>query len=172
MSARARPLLVLLGVSLFLAGCTTGQRTQIPVDERFGHRPDAGADEREMVVIVPPDSQQTYFYYAAPFDSVHVRAAPFRDGVDPSMQELPVEVLVKGSFPDACTELHELEQTRTAHIIDIKLRIRRPRGMVCAAVVRPYRFYFMLEGLYRPGHYTMKLNEEYVPFQITAPETQ
>lgn len=164
-------LAILVLATTTLVGCASIQRAELSEDERFGHRyENAAAGGRETVMIVPPDSEEQFFFYPAPFDSVHVRAAPFREGTPPDLQELPVEVLVKGSFPDACTELHELDQNRTAHIIEVQLRIRRPRGSVCAAVARPYRFYFMLPDAYRPGHYTIKLNEEIIPFQISVPE--
>ena len=36
--------------------------------------------------------------------------------------------------------------------------MRRRRGVLCASVVRPYRFYLVLEGQYEQGHYTLKIN--------------
>lgn len=120
-------------------------------------------------MIAPAETEVEYFYYPAYFDTVHVRHAPFEERVPFELQELPVEVLLKGSLPDSCTELHDLEQDRAGNIIDVTLRIRKPRGAVCAAVMRPYRFYFELPGEYRPGHYTLRLNNRIVPFQITAP---
>ena len=161
---------VLIAIAVMAAsGCVGLQGAQIPADERFGHRYDnPSAAGRQTIVLAPQDTTTTYFYYPAPFDTVHVRPAPFREGSDPAQQQVPVEVLVKGAFPDACSELDDLEIHRAAHIIEAKLTIRRPRGAVCAAVVRPYRFYFMLDGEYGPGHYTMKLNDEIVPFQATV----
>lgn len=165
-----RSIRALVLVALVIQGCIGAQRAQPPPDDQFGHRYGDDADgARRTIVIRPADSAQTYFYYPAPFDTVHVRPAPFREGMPPESQELPVEVLVKGSFPDSCTELQDLEQHRTGNIIEAHLRIRKPRGAICAAVVRPYRFYFMLTGEYRPGHYTLKLNDIYVPFQVTPP---
>ncbi len=165
------PCPILLLFLATVAGCTGLRSVQVPVDERFGHRyDDPSAGGRHTVLITPPDSAMEYFYYPAPFDTVHVRPAPFREGIDPATQQLPVEVLVKGSFPDACSELDDLQLNRAAHIIEGTLTIRRPRGAVCASVLRPYRFYFMLDGLYGPGHYTMKLNNEIIPFQVTVPK--
>ena len=172
---RIRPLgaIAALLVATAASGCLSAQRAQIPADERFGHR--YGSDSaggRETVMILPADSAASFFFYPAPFDTVHVRPAPFREGVAPEFQQLPVEVLVKGSFPDSCTELQDMEQRRSANIVEVTLRIRRPRGAVCAAVMRPYRFYFLLTGEYAPGHYTLKLNDEYVPFQVAAPDSE
>ena len=165
-----RPLSALVLGLLFAGGCVSTGNVERPPDERFGHRPEGGGPlDRELVYLAPADSVVEYFHYPAPFDSVHVRAAPFAEDAAPELQRLPVEVLVKGSFPDACTELHDLEQDRTGHIVNATLEIRKPQGAVCAAVLRPYRFYFMLPGEYGPGHYTLKLNDRVIPFQITAP---
>ncbi len=80
--------------------------------------------------------------------------------------EVPVEILVKGSLPDGCTELHEVSQERFGHIIHLNVRMRRPQGSVCTRVMRPYRFYLRLDGLFEEGHYTLKLNERVFPFAI------
>ena len=82
---------------------------------------------------------------------------------------MPVEVLIKGALPDACAELHRVTQQRTARLIDIQLTMRRPQGAVCATVVRPYRFYVLLDGLYEPGPYTLSVNGVVKPFEILAP---
>lgn len=159
-----------LSAAVLLTGCVGSQRAQRPPDEQFGHRYGEESERgRRTIVITPADTARAYFYYPALFDTVHVRPAPFRQGIEAEIQRLPVEVLVKGAFPDSCTELDDLEQHRTGNIIEARLRIRRPQGAICAAVMRPYRFYFMLTGEYGPGHYTLKLNEIYVPFQVTPP---
>lgn len=147
------------------------QRAEKPPDERYGHRyvDELAGGDRETIVIVPADTTRQYFDFPAPFDTVHVRPAPFPPGSQADLQGVPVEVLVKGSLPDACIELHDLQQERTGHLLQARLMIRRPRGAVCATVVRPYRFYFMLPGRFVPGHYTLKLNERIVPFQVFAP---
>ncbi|HEX7072225.1 MAG TPA: hypothetical protein VF190_15540 [Rhodothermales bacterium] len=171
MRSQYLPPCVALAIAVGVSACISSGQSTRPADERFGHRyDDASAAGRTTVVIAPADTNVLYFYYPAPFDTVHVRPAPFREGLEPELQELPVEVLVKGTFPDACTELDDLEQERSANIVNVDLTIRRPRGSVCAAVARPYRFYFMLPGQYRPGHYTLLLNEEIIPFQISAPD--
>lgn len=150
-----------------LAGCATTRPEEVPPDEQFGHRPE---DSRTVAVLAPPDSTQQYFYYPAPVDTVHTRPQAFETSRPGDMQEVAVEVLIKGALPDACTELHAVSQQRAAHLIDVVLEMRRPQGAVCATVVRPYRFYVMLEGRYGPGHYTLKVNGGVTPFVIRAPE--
>ncbi len=152
---------------LALAGCLGTRSAEQPPDERFGHRPAGAADGRPIVTTTPADSAVAYFFYPAPFDTVVVRPAPLTAGVQG--QQVEVEVLVKGAFPDACSELHEVEQVRTGHLITATLRMRKPQGRICASVRRPYRFYVLLDGRYGVGSYTLKLNGTAVPFVIHPP---
>jgi hypothetical protein len=156
------------------AGCFGPRAAQEPPpDERFGHRyADEAPDGRSTIVIAPPDTAKAYFYYPAVFDTVHVRPAPFGDVTSDATSETKVEILVKGSFPDACTELHEAEQTRSGHIVEVDLQMRKPQGAVCAAVRRPYRFYLMLTGRYAPGNYTLLINGDEFPFEVRAPDAE
>ncbi len=156
-------------VILLFAGCLPSRPAELPPDDRFGNRIEGeGPDGRRTVVVTPPDSGRTYLYYPAVYDTVHVRPAAPSDAHTP----VPVEVLVKGAFPDACMEMHEVKQKRTGHLIEVTLTMRKPQGAVCASVLRPYRFYLSLEGLYEPGNYTLKLNGKAHPFTIRAPETE
>jgi hypothetical protein len=152
------------------AGCAAVRPAALPPDEQFGHRPGAAEDGgRLTLAITPPDTTVRYFYYPAVFDTVHVRPAPF-DGARPvDAQQVAVEVLVKGALPDACSELHTVRQERFGHIVEVRLEMRRPQGAVCASVVRPYRFYLMLDGGYGAGAYTLKLNDRPVAFVVGTP---
>lgn len=164
-----------LGCALFVvAGCLGSRDAQeVPPDERFGHRYETeGPDGRRTLSIIPPDSALTYFYYPATFDTVVVRPSPFAADVPAETQQVEVEILVKGAFPDACSELHGIQQERAGNIINATLEMRKPEGSICASVRRPYRFYVMLEGRYGLGAYTLKLNDEVVPFEIRAPRSQ
>lgn len=172
----ARPLRVLPSVALALllaavAGCAATRPSEPAPDDRFGHRPEAPTDERQTVVIVPPDTAETYFYYPAVFDSVHIRPAAFEADRPVSAQQVPVEVLIKGALPDACTALHDVEQERMGHIVEVNLEMRRPRGAVCARVLRPFRFYLLLEGRYGIGAYTLKINGEVYAFEVQPPRS-
>ena len=101
-----------------------------------------------------------------------VRPAPFAVGSPVQDQDVGVEVLVKGAFPDACMELHAIEQERTGNIVNATLDMRKPQGAICASVRRPYRFYVMLEGRYNLGNYTLKLNDQAISFQVRPPREQ
>lgn len=157
--------------TLTLAGCLGSRKTveDLPPDERFGHRfEENSAQAQRTLNLTPPDSTRPFFYYTAVFDTVHIRPAPFALG----QQETQVELLVKGAMPDACTELHRVKQERAGHIILMTLETRRPQGGICASVRRPYRFYVMLEGMYPPGNYTLKINDEPYPFEVNTPIDQ
>lgn len=139
-------------------------------DERFGHRfEESGPEGRRTIAILPADSAESYFYYPAYFDTVHVRPAAFTSPLAAN-GEVPVEVLIKGSLPDGCTELHDVTQERFGHIIHVGIEMRRPQGSVCTRVMRPFRFYLRLDGAYEPGSYTLKLNDSVFPFTVKAPE--
>lgn len=155
-----------------LAACAASRPADPEPDERFGHRYAAdGPDGRRTITIAPPDSATDYFVYPVPFDTVVVRPAPFLADVPAEEQAVEVEVLVKGAFPDGCSDLHHLAQSRAGHLIDLTLEMRKPEGAICASVRRPYRFYTLLEGRYAVGHYTLKVNGRAVPFEIRAPRS-
>ena len=159
--------LVLAGLVAACSGSRSAE--EISPDERFGHRYEEHApDGRRTISITPADSALDYFYYPATFDSVNVRPAPLEAGVPAEGQEVEVEVLIKGAFPDACMELHSISQERTGHIINATLEMRRQQGSICASVRRPYRFYVMLNGRYGIGNYTLKLNGQAISFQVLA----
>jgi hypothetical protein len=149
---------------ILVSGCGQLQNNQEP-DEQFGHRfGERSPDGRETVLITSPvDTTQQYDIYPALFDSVHVRVAPVGPG-----QTNPVEVLVKGAFPDGCMQLHALNQVRAGNIINVDLMMRRPKEAICTQVVRPYRFYFELEGTFPMGAYTLKINEKAYPFSVRS----
>ncbi|MDX1420590.1 MAG: hypothetical protein R3181_11535 [Rubricoccaceae bacterium] len=168
MSTR-RLLLVLLTAGL-LAGCSRSREATRTADEEYGHRYEGLApDGRETVLLAPTDTTEAFIVTPAVLDSVAVR--PARREALPG-EALPVEVLIKGALPDACSELDEATQTRAAHLIDVTLTMRRPRGAVCAQVVRPFRFYLPLDGTFQSGSYTLKVNGAAYPFRIREGEVE
>jgi len=121
------------------------------------------------MALTAPDTALAYLYYPTPVDTVHVRIAPYDPEIPTDVQEVAVEILAKGGLPDACSELHQVEQSRTAHILNVNLDLRRPKGVVCATVIRPYRFYLKLDGTFGQGAYTLRLNDRAYNFEIRAP---
>ena len=154
---------------LILAGCASSSRLAEPLDEQFGHRYDGTApDGRTTQVITPSDDDLQYLYSEAVFDTLHIRPQKLTNSMAESGETVKVEVLVKGSFPDSCTRLDNLEQSRAQNIIDATLTTRRPKSSVCASVIRPFRFYMLLDGDYSEGNYTLKLNGKARPFAIRS----
>lgn len=141
-----------------LAGCAGSSGADVP-DRQFGERPDED-EARETMLIVPPDSTSEFFYYPAYASEVVVRSGPEAAG------QRPVELLIKGALPDACTELHDIRQEQKGHIIDVTFETRRAKGAVCAQVVRPFRFYYVLADPLAPGDYTLRLNDSIKPFTV------
>lgn len=157
-------------LAAILVSCAGSKEVEVSPDEQYGHRFEGeGPEGRRTVDVTPAEGADEYFYSPAVIDTVHVRPAPFTSDQAEGGQ-VPVEVLVKGSLPDACTELHEVDQTRSGHIVDLRVEMRRPRRAVCATVVRPYRFYVKLDGLYGPGSYTLKVNDRPYPFAVRNPD--
>jgi hypothetical protein len=153
-----------------LVSCSGSREVESPPDERFGHRfEDRGPEGRRTLDVTPVGSEARYFSYPAVVDTVHARPASFQSDLVENGR-VPVEILVKGSLPDACSELHEARQERAGHIINMRLEMRRPQGAVCATVVRPFRFYLQLDGTFEPGSYTIRLNHDVYTFSVRGPE--
>ena len=162
---RIVPLGFLLAMAM-LSACTGSREKAADRDSVFGDRYEGlASDGRETVLLATPDSATAYLVTDAVLDSVSVR--PMRRAVAPG-ESVPVEVLVKGALPDACSELNAAMQRRAGHLIDVELTMRRPRGAVCAQVVRPFRFYLPLSGRYEAGSYTLKVNGAVYPFRLRA----
>jgi len=167
---RANTIIAAATFMVTMAGCVALPQKTVEPEEQFGHRvPGTSEDGRVTISIDPPDEEVEYRFFDAVYEDVVFRPAPVStenvaDGVS-------VEVLVKGAFPDSCSELHDVSQQRNGHVVDATLVMRRPSGSVCATVLRPYRFYMMLEGDYTPGSYTVKLNGRTHTFVVSEPRS-
>jgi hypothetical protein len=147
------------------AGCLGGSRQAVQTEDRFGHRAESGTEEsRTTIVISPASSEQEYRFFPATVQTVNVRIAPITK--ENATVGVPVELLIKGAFPDSCTELHDVTQEQAGNLISVNLQMRRPKGRVCATVLRPYRFYLSLDGAFPPGPYVVRLNGKSYPFEV------
>ena len=147
-----------------LHGCMALQPDVSPEDV-YGHRAGSEAvDGRTTIAVSPPQDDVDYRLFEATFETVNIRPEAAMLGT--SQSGVPVEVLIKGAFPDACSELHDVTQQRAGNLILVTLTMRRPQGSVCASVLRPYRYYLDLDGLFVPGPYTLRLNESVHPFEV------
>lgn len=160
--SRAVPLVLLGAVALAACG-GGGASSSATAEERFGYRlGGVTEDGRETMLLTPVSDSTRYLTFPAVVTSVDVRPA----GRPAPGDAVAVEVLVKGALPDACAELSGVTQTRESHFVTVELTMRQPLETVCAAVVRPFRFYLMLDGAYEVGSYTLRFNDQTVPFQI------
>ena len=164
---KLRAILFALVVSGVLAACAGGGASgDGAARDGFGYRVGGvSSDGRETVLLAPVTDSTRYLLFPAVVDSVAVRPA----GRPAPGDAVAVEVLVKGSLPDACAELTDVTQARASHYVTVDLVMRQPRETVCAQVVRPFRFYLMLDGAYEAGSYTLALNGTSYPFQILPP---
>lgn len=154
----ALPLLLL---ATLLAGCRTTERAVDP-DTVYGHRFESvDPDGRRVLTLVPVPPEEEYFTYPAPITDVRVRTGP----IDVAGRR-PIELILEGALPDACTHLHAVTEQREAHFLAVNVQIRRPKGAICAQVVRPFRFYYELAAPLAPGPYTLRLNGSIHPFQV------
>ena len=129
--------------------------------DRFGYR--VGSDpNRETMLLRPVTDSTQYLVYPAVVDAVTVRPA----GRPAPGDGVVVEVLVEGALPDACAELTAVEQDRQLRFVEVDLFMRQPKETVCAAVVRPFRFYLVLDGAFEAGSYTLRFNGAPTPFQV------
>jgi hypothetical protein len=156
-----RFVLPLLLVLALLAGCRTTERAVDP-DTEFGHRFEAHDPEgRRVLSLVPPAPGEEFFTYPTPVTGLRVRTGPMLDD-----GRRGVELIVEGALPDACTELHHVSEARTGQFLNVTFQIRRPKGALCAQVIRPFRFYYELSTPLAPGPYTLRLNDRVHPFEV------
>ncbi len=151
-----------LFAALLLGGCGLLGGSKDP-DAQFGHRrSEETPEDPEILSVAPRDTTRAFFYTDAPVVEVVPRVGTGENGL------YPVEVFVRGAFPDACYELHAVTQRRSAQLVDVKLTARRPQGAFCATVVRPFRFYLLLDEKLPAGPYLFTVNGKEVPFEIHA----
>ena len=159
----SRLLPALLLVTAAAVGCSGSSNSMDTAPTKPSDRfADLVDDDRETVMITPADlDAEEYDIMPATFDTVIVRAAPAssdgRHGVD---------ALLKGSFPDGCTHLHEMSQRKTDSGQAVTLTMRRPLSEICTQVVRPYRFFFELDDRYPPGDFTLVVNDRPLAFVV------
>jgi len=154
---RVLPAWSLLALLIMLPSCIAlGPR--VDAEPAFGHRVEGEtADGRTTIAINPPQDDVQYRLFDATYESVSIR--PDELTPDRAAEGVSVEVLVKGAFPDSCSELHNVVQERAGNLILVTLTMRRPQGSVCASVLRPYRYYLDLDGSFTAGSYSLRLNE-------------
>lgn len=156
-------LILWAAVAFCVAGCG-GPGEAVRADQ-FGYRVAGETGGRTTVAVAPPDTTQRTLVFPIVIDSVGVRAA----GRPAPGDAVAVEAVIHGAFPDACSVLSGVEQSRSGHYVTATLTMRQPLETVCAAVVRPFRYYLVLDGVYPAGSYTLTVNDTPYPFQVLPP---
>ncbi|MEM0963145.1 MAG: hypothetical protein AAGK21_11495, partial [Bacteroidota bacterium] len=151
----------ILVLAVSLAACSGGGASSGIDRDQFGYR--IGSDDgRETVLLYPVTDSTQYLVYPAVVDSVGVRPA----GRPASGDAVAVELLIQGALPDACAQLTDVRQQRQGQFVTVDLLMRQPKETVCAAVVRPFRFYLQLDEPFEAGAYTLRFNGSVRPFQV------
>jgi hypothetical protein len=164
MMVRIFPAVLAVAAALTMASCggssnaSMNEEPESDVSDLFAEHVD---DERETVMISRADESAAYQISPASFDTVIVRAMAGK-GSEPRI----VDALLKGAFPDGCTELHDIVQKPTQNGLSVNLTMRRPESAMCTQVVRPYRFFFRLERKFEPGQFVLSVNGRTFPFEV------
>ncbi len=161
--------LSLLLLGYLMAACSGSNTAALSEpDMRYGHRyEETEPDGYRTIRLDAPAQGHAFSFFPATFERIIIRQQQFSLGED----TISVEILVKGSFPDECMEMHSFDQTRAGNIITSTLHMRRDQSLVCEASRHPYRLYLMLEGGFVQGNYTLKLNDSAIPFTVHKRET-
>lgn len=155
--------LQLLLAAVVLAGCAQASMQSTDVSGP-GTRPFEDDDgDRETVLIQPKSgADNAYDIRPALLDTALIRAQ--YHGAAGAI----IEVLIKGTFPDGCSELNELDQEPGREGQLVSLTMRRPADAICTQVVRPYRFFFTLDRRFEPGEYVLTINGHAFDFRVEA----
>jgi hypothetical protein len=158
----------ILAVRSLLSACAgTRGLEDVPPDLRYGHRfEDVGPMGRITKYLTEPTVRQSTSLYPVHVDSVTVRHGQFVHGLDPDVQRVAADVVLKSAFPKTATNSTRSSSVASGTISRSSFLMRKPRDIVCNRVRVPFRHYVVLDGSFRPGHYTMKINSRVVPFQV------
>ncbi|HLE56255.1 MAG TPA: hypothetical protein VJB15_04165 [Rhodothermia bacterium] len=150
-------------VSVLFAGCISSGSPATGPSGSGSSFEDDDDDERETVLIEPKEQADiAYDVRPALFDTALIRAQ------DRTAAGALVEVLIKGYFPDGCSELNELNQEPARDGQTVSLTMRRPSDAICTQVVRPYRFFFTLDRRFELGRYVLSINGRPFSFEVSA----
>ncbi len=77
-----------------------------------------------------------------------------------------VTLTVRGHFPDACTTLGEVTQTRSGNAVSVDLPAVRPSAAACAQAITPHTETVRLGTFDEPGDYLLRVNTFSTAFTI------
>jgi hypothetical protein len=76
-----------------------------------------------------------------------------------------VSILANGWLRDGCSSLGEVTQSRADNVVTVTIPVTR-RGEVCTAMVQAVSHPVVLEGLFAPGDYVVRVNSAEQRFRI------
>lgn len=78
-----------------------------------------------------------------------------------------VRVAVYGWLPDSCTTIRNVEQTREANVIYLRIITTRPGGVMCAQMIKRFRKTFPVDTQdLPPGTYTLDVSGKTKEFAL------
>lgn len=164
---RTGSLIVALVALFSLSSCSSvsqGQQEKTMVQTATDIASEPADDGRETVFIKSPDGSLAKFSTEpATIESISVFVREGQETVTDDQKR--VDVLVKGIFPDGCSELHELVSEVEDGVISYELVTRRPKGQMCTQAIRPFKFQFPIDSV-EPGSYTITVNDRNLAFKV------
>ena len=144
LASRASRFGALLIATMALTGCT--------LTDLFGVQPNEGAP----VSPDPPPAEVGGDLLQV--DSVEVLI----------LESFPVQVnvVVRGTVPDACTEVGEVSQERVDNEIEVLVYLNRDPNAFCAQVLTPVEETLSIPGDFPPGDYSVTVNGVTETFRV------
>jgi len=87
------------------------------------------------------------------------------------LESLPLQVRARitGGLADACTEIHEIVQSRDGTTFRLRVITRRPADAICAQVITPFEVSIDLPvGDLPPGRYTVVAGDARAEFDLPS----
>jgi len=87
------------------------------------------------------------------------------------LESFPVQIraVLRGTVPDACTEIDSIAEQREGNTFTLVVRTRRPAEALCAQVLTPYETTTGLDVLGLPaGIYTVVAGEASASFELAV----
>ena len=177
-------------VFLLVVGCKPTATPMVEPDQPVEQQPGGAPDESDTSpdgeeVVSPstdtpsddeaigglpgaPDADATEPGMEVPPGGVECGEANVTDVQVLLMESWPVQVglVIRGTLPDACTEIADVQEQRSGNTITLTVQTNRPKDMMCAQVVTDFEHRYRLEGGFYSGDYTIDVNGFIVEFHV------
>lgn len=150
-------LFLLLGI-LFLGACATPQASPAPATQQPDQPVSSSAPTAAPTVKAP-----------APGKVITGENAIIEDLQIMILESFPVQVnaVIRGSLPDGCTAIKEINPTRDGKAFNIQIITERPAEAVCTEALVPFEKTVSLDVYGLPaGSYTVKAGDQTATFAL------